>query len=39
MKKIIDSFRQVGIILAFLLSTTIMFAQQKSDRSRKKRTQ
>ena len=29
MKKIIDSFRQVGIILAFLLSTTIMFAQQK----------
>ena len=29
MKKIINSFRQVGIILAFLLSTTIMFAQQK----------
>ena len=29
MKKIIDSFRQVGIILAFLLSTTILFAQQK----------
>lgn len=29
MKKIIESFRQVGIILAFLLSTTIMFAQQK----------
>lgn len=39
MKKIIESFRQVGIILAFFVEHDYYVCSTESDRSRKKRIQ